>query len=294
MLNKIIVPILSAILIGIGLSGTISAKADSAPGDVIVTIGANLTEAQKRDIYREMNVDPTQAEIITVTNAEEHKYLDKYMPKAQIGSRAISCAKITLKDKGTGLSVRTHNITYVSDDMYINALSTAGVKDASIYITAPFNVSGTAALTGLIKAYETSTGKVIPEKQKQVANEEMVKTAQLAQQNGVGKEKAADLMTTIKEKIAQDKPSNDQEMRNIINDSANKVGISLDSHDTNELVSLFNKIENLNINWNTVTDQLQNAKNKITQAANSDQAKGFFAKLGDFFQSLINKISSAL
>ncbi|MBM7644637.1 uncharacterized protein YpuA (DUF1002 family) [Scopulibacillus daqui] len=294
MLNKIIVPILSAILIGIGISGTISAKADSAPGDVIVTMGANLTKEQKDKMLREMNVDPTQAEIITVTNAEEHKYLDKYMPKSQIGSRAISSAKITLKDKGTGLSVRTHNINYVSDDMYINALSTAGVKDASIYITAPFNVSGTAALTGLIKAYETSTGKVIPEKQKQVANEEMVKTAQLADENGIGKEKAADLMTTIKEKIAKDKPSSDQEMRNIINDSANKVGINLDSRDTNKLVVLFNKIENLNINWNTVADQLQNAKNKITQTANSEEAKGFFEKLKDFFQSLVNKISSAL
>ena len=38
--------------------------------------------------------------------------------------------------------------------MYINALATAGVKDASVYVTAPFSVSGTPALTGIIKAYE--------------------------------------------------------------------------------------------------------------------------------------------
>ena len=29
--------------------------------------------------------------------------------------------------------------------MYLNALMTAGVKDAKVYVTAPFEVSGTAA-----------------------------------------------------------------------------------------------------------------------------------------------------
>ena len=45
-------------------------------------------------------------------------------------------------------------------------LITAGVKDAEIQITAPFKVSGTAALTGLMKAYETTSNKQIPEEVK--------------------------------------------------------------------------------------------------------------------------------
>ena len=49
------------------------------------------------------------------------------------------------------------NINWVTDAMYTNALITAGVKDAEIQITAPFKVSGTAALTGLMKAYETAS-----------------------------------------------------------------------------------------------------------------------------------------
>ena len=58
------------------------------------------------------------------------------------------------------------NINWVTDAMYTNALITAGVKDAEIQITAPFKVSGTAALTGLMKAYETASNKQIPEEVK--------------------------------------------------------------------------------------------------------------------------------
>ncbi len=45
--------------------------------------------------------------------------------------------------------------------MYANALVTAGVENAEVDITAPFNVSGTAALTGVMKAFEKATGKQI-------------------------------------------------------------------------------------------------------------------------------------
>src|SRR5690606_28961916 len=121
---------------------------------------------------------------ITVTNEEEHKYLGDYIPKAQIGSKAISSSKIQIEKKGSGLEVQTNNINWVTDEMYLNALMTAGVKDANVYVTAPFEVSGTAALTGLIKAYEVSTDKAIPEDVKQVANQELVETAKLGDKIG--------------------------------------------------------------------------------------------------------------
>src|SRR5699024_9612239 len=110
-----------------------------------------------------------------VTNQEEHKYLGEYISKAQIGTKALSSSKIVIGEKDSGLKVTTHNITWVTDNMYENAMSTAGVQDAEVYVTAPFPVSGTAALTGILKAYETTMDIKIPEEQKQVANEEMVK-----------------------------------------------------------------------------------------------------------------------
>jgi uncharacterized protein YpuA (DUF1002 family) len=291
MKKKILFAMLAAFVMAIGFQNINAARADTSAGDVIVTLGADLTQQQKDAILKEMQVDPNQVQVIEVTNAEEHKYLDNYLPKAQIGTRAISSSKITIGEKGSGLSVSTNHITYVSNEMYMNALATAGVKDAQIYVTAPFDVSGTAALTGLIKAYEIKTGDVIPEEQKQVANEEMVTTAKLADEKGIGKDKAAALMTAIKDKIAEAHPKTDEDMKNIIQDAAKQTGVQLNDQDIQKLVDLFNKMKDLNINWNQVGDQLQKAKDSLKQFLNSDEAKGFFAKLGQFLQSLFQAIS---
>ena len=129
------------------------AYADVAAGDMIVTLGENLTTEQKNMLLSEMNV-PTDVKTITVSNAEEHQYLGGYISNALIGTKAISSSSVTFEQAGSGLKVETKNINWVTEDMYINALATAGVKDASVYVTAPFSVSGTAALTGIIKAYE--------------------------------------------------------------------------------------------------------------------------------------------
>ena len=149
------------------------AFADVAAGDMIVTLGENLTTEQKNMLLSEMNV-PNDVQTITVSNAEEHQYLGSYISKALIGTKAISSSSVTFEQAGSGLKVETKNINWVTEEMYINALATAGVKDASVYVTAPFSVSGTAALTGIIKAYEVSSEKVIPEDVKQAANQEMV------------------------------------------------------------------------------------------------------------------------
>ncbi len=147
------------------ISMPVEVSADAAPGDVIVTLGEDLTNEQKKQILSEMGVSE-DIEPVYVSNKEEHQYLGKYISKAQIGSRAISSSKITIGEKGSGVNVETNNITWVSEEMYANALITAGVKDADVYVTAPFNVSGTAALTGIIKAYEISADIEIPEEQK--------------------------------------------------------------------------------------------------------------------------------
>ncbi|HEY9577286.1 MAG TPA: DUF1002 domain-containing protein, partial [Pseudobacillus sp.] len=231
------------------LSFTTIAQADSVVGDVIVTLGENLSPAQKEQILAEMDV-PSDVTTVTVSNAEEHKYLGEYIPKAQIGSKAISSSKITMKEKGYGINVQTNNISWVSKEMYTNALSTAGVKDADIYITAPFEVSGTAALTGLIKAYETSTGEKIPEEQKQVANEEMVTTAKLGDE--IGEKQATELIQRIKEEVAKENPQTLQEIKVIVNNVSNELNIQLTQDQIDQLSALFDKMKNLDINWDQV------------------------------------------
>ncbi|MCE4047163.1 MULTISPECIES: DUF1002 domain-containing protein [Bacillaceae] len=265
------------------------ALADAAPGDMIITLGENLTEEQKKLLLTEMKA-PDDAQIITVSNKEEHQYLGSYISKALIGTRAISSSAITINDAGSGIEVTTKNINWVTDEMYINALITAGVKDADIYVTAPIEVSGTAALTGLIKAYEVSTDTEIPEDVKQAANEEMVQTANLGEE--IGTDKASALMAKIKEKIAENKPSTDAELEKIINDAASELNISLSDTQKQTLMDFFNKLKELDINWNQVGDQLQDAKDKFNAFIESEEGQGFLAKVKEFFASLVDAIKS--
>lgn len=265
-----------------------SVKADSVVGDTIVTLGENLTPAQKETVLKDMGVGE-DVTTITVSNAEEHKYLGDYVPKAQIGSKAISSTKITTKEKGYGIVVNTNHITWVSKEMYTNALVTAGVKDADIYITAPFDVSGTAALTGILKAYEVSTGEKIPEDQKQVANEEMVTTAKLA--DSIGQKEATELIQKVKEEIAKQDPKTAEDIKVIINNISNELNIQLTQDQLDQLVSLFDKMKDLNINWDQVNSQLDKAKEKWNDFKNSEEGKGIIQSILDFFKAIFNWIA---
>lgn len=279
---------LSALLI-VAVYSPIAAYADAAEGDVIIILGEDLTNDQKVKVLADLEA-PNDATELTVTNEEEHKYLGSYLSKAQIGSRALSSAKIEIGKAGSGLSVTTNNINWVTNDMYLNAMITAGVKDAHVTITAPFNVSGTAALTGIIKAYETTTDTKIPEEQKQVANEEIVKTAKLS--DSIGAEETTTLMTNIKEQLAEKQPQTREAMQSLVEDTAANLNIAIPEAQLSGLVDLFMNMKDANINWDAVGEQLDQAKQQFTDFIESETGQGIIASIKNFFIGIIDAIKS--
>ncbi|MFD2702826.1 DUF1002 domain-containing protein [Paenibacillus shunpengii] len=286
-LRKLTAILLIPALILLSMYMAPAASADAVEGDIIVILGEDLTAAQKEQVLADLDA-PTDAMTIQVTNEEEHKYLGSHMSKAQIGSKALSSAKIVIGKPGSGVSATSNHINWVTNDMYLNAMITAGVKDAHVSITAPFDVSGTAALTGIIKAYETTTDTQIPEEQKQVANEEIVKTAQLS--DSIGAEETTTLMTNIKEELAQNQPETREEMQTMIVNIANNLNITIPEAQLNGLVDLFMNMKDANINWNAVGDQLEQAKQQFTDFIESEQGQGILAAIKDFFVGLIEII----
>lgn len=272
------------------LAMPVTALADATPGDVIVTLGKDLTPSQKDSILDEMDVNENDTDIVYVTNQEEHEYLGDYVSDKQIGTRAISSSKITLQKNGEGLSVNSHNITWVTDDMYTNAMATAGIKDANVYVTAPFPVSGTAALTGIMKAYGEKTGDHISKKQQKVANEELVRTAQLG--DDIGKKKAAELMTRIKQEIAKHPVKSKEDVRQAVDKAADDLGVNLSDQQKNQIINLFIHIKNLNINWNQVQNQIKDASKHVNDILKDKDTQSFLQKLGHIISSIINEIKS--
>lgn len=116
-------------------------------------------------------------------------------------------------------------------------LFTAGVKDAKVAVEAPFLVSGTAALAGITKTFQVATGKNLDPNRTSVANREMVQIAQLGQQIG-NPEKTATFMNMLKNKMAQVHPQTDQQYKDLINQFASQMRITLTSDQVNTLISL--------------------------------------------------------
>ncbi|HCX63703.1 MAG TPA: DUF1002 domain-containing protein [Eubacteriaceae bacterium] len=281
MKRKLVVLLLVLFMI---LSTTV-AFADVAVGDVVVSLGEDLSEDQKDAILNEFD-PPEDALMITTTNEEEHQYLEGIVPVAQIGSNALSSVMVTYTESGSGINVETNHITYITEQAYSNSLITAGVEDADIKITAPFDVSGTAALTGIMKAYEASSGEEISDDVKKVANEEMVTTSDLAED--IGDQEASDLINEIKKQIAEQSPQSTEEVREIVINVTNNFNLELTDEQIEKLVSLFDRMRTLDIDWNQVGDQLENIANKAGEFLESEEGQGLLDSISNFFTRLFN------
>ena len=150
--------IAAVLALALGFTLFMPAALADEDGEERITMGADLTDRQREAVYADFGIEEGSVTELSVTNKEERSYLEGLVPDGKIGSVALSCIYIKTLPAGSGMSVEIHNINYCTEDMYINALTTAGITDAQVIVSAPFPVSGTGALTGAYKAYEDITG----------------------------------------------------------------------------------------------------------------------------------------
>ncbi len=245
-------------------AGPVTAYADSTP---YVALGADLTEEQRSTVLSLLKVteeDLQTGTVFTVTNAEEHQYLDEYLDASVIGTRALSSCKVTAEAEGHGITVEAHNISYLTPSMYVNALATAGMKDASVVVAGPTLISGTAALVGAMKAYEAMSGNEVSVKALDAANDELTATGEIAEEIG-DPEKAAELIAAVKEIIVSNKLSAEEDIKNAILDVAKELGVSLTDAMLERLVALMGKLAALDIDPDTIIEQAQSIFEKIKE-----------------------------
>ena len=255
---------------------------DSPQGDIVVSLGGDLTDKQQNQMLDLFGVERDEVKVLKVSIDEERKYLGGLIADDVIGKRTISSAYVEPLGNGEGIEVLTHNITWVTREMYANALVTAGVENAKVIAAAPFKVSGTGALTGIMKAFEEAAGKDLSEEAKQTANEELVTTGELG--DTIGKDEAAALIKEIKEQIAELKTKDEGEIRKIIIEISGNLNINLTQEEVDKLVELMKKISNLDLNVDKIAGQIE----KIT--GNLDNIKETISEN----KGLIKKILEAI
>lgn len=240
--------------------GAEKAYAGSFSGGYI-SLGADLTSDGKAKVLALFGVDEKDLDnykVVYVTNQEEHQYLDSYISSSQIGNQAWSSVLITEGKKGSGINVTTKNVIYCTTGMYANALATAGVEDVNVVVAGPFNVSGTAALVGALKAYSEMTGETVDEDVVDAAVDEMVTTGSLEDGTDVDNEKIEGMVAYLKEQIANS-DNKDKDLDQIINDAANKFEITLNEDQFNQLKSLLEKLGGLHLDLGSLKSQAQAA-----------------------------------
>jgi uncharacterized protein YpuA (DUF1002 family) len=264
-----------------------------AQGEEVVSLGADLTSKQQEQILDLFGVEADEVKIIHVTNQEERDYLEGLVSDKKIGTRAISSAYVKPLDEGDGLVVETYNINWVTKEMYANAMATAGVENARAVAAAPFSVSGTAALTGIMKAFEEVSGEELDEEAKRAANEELVTTGELGED--IGKDEAAALIKDIKERIVREGIKDPDDIKKIVLDIAKQLNIQLTDEQINQIVELMKKISNLDLNIENITNQLEKITGhldsiKKTVEENKGILQRIWGAIEGFFQWLRNLI----
>lgn len=268
--------------------------ADGVEEKPYLSLGADLKQSEKQKVYELLGVDGNnldQYSVGTVTNKEEHEYLDGYMSASVIGTRALSSVLVTLEKSGHGIDVETHNITYCTSGMYRNALATAGIEDASIKVAGPFNLTGTAALVGVMKAYEAMTGEKISEESKDAATNELVTTGQVAESIG-DSEQAEALIALVKEKVVSGNLKSAADIKNAIEEACKELEINLSEEDRQLILDLMEKISNLDIDIDQLKKQAKAVYDKLADLGIDLKSESFWQSVKDFFNRILDGILS--
>ena len=266
--------LLSLIMSAICLTAAIPSTLVFADGQKVVTLGADLSEDQKNAILRYFGVAGQNIQTLTITNQDERNHLGSYVPLEQIGTHTYSCALVCPTTSG-GIQVKTANLSWVTSNMIASTLSTSGVVNCDVLAAAPFEVSGTGALTGILMAYESASGEQLDETKKEIATQEMITTTTIA--NTIGQQQATEIVNDTKMQVIQGNQVN-QETTNdidvIINQVAEEKNISLSDEDRQLLQDLLEEISDQNYNYDDMKETLERVEQNVNNNIDDSQVIG--------------------
>lgn len=292
-MKKRIACLMTAVMV---FASSLAVSADAVSEKPYLSLGADLKVSEKEIVLDLLGVDSNDLDSYNlgeVTNDEEHEYLSEYVSASVIGSRALSSVLVVLESNGKGINVETSNITYCTSGMYRNALATAGVEDATIKVAGPFNITGTAALVGVMKAYEDMTGEEISEESKDAATNELVATGEVAESLG-DKETAEELIALIKDKVVSDGLQSEDAIMGAIEDACDQLEVTLTDEDRQMILDLMEKISELDIDIDQLKDQAKAVYDKLVDMGIDVKSESFWQSVKDALNSLIDKIMGFL
>ncbi len=261
-------------------------RADAA-GSAVLALGADLSESQRATVLSEMGITEAEAaayETIYITNDMEHQYLDESLGASVVGTHALSSVLLIPQESGAGLSVETHNVNFCTIAMYRNALLTAGVQDAKVIVAAPSSISGTAALVGALKAYETYSGETVSEDAFSVATDELVLTGELMDE--LDSEQISDLIAYLKQQIAERGLDDPDKLSEAVRQASDEMDLKLTDEQVSQIVDLLLKLNKLDIDPGKLASQAKELYDKLDSLGIDLDTE----KVGNFITRFVSSI----
>jgi len=271
-----------------------------------ISLGADLTSDQRATVlslFGLTEADLADYDVVTVTNAQEHEYLDAYIPSSTIGTKALSSVVVWEASKGDGINVTTKNISYCTSGMYSNALATAGVTDANVIVAGPTEISGTAALIGAIEAYSVMTDETISTEVIDGAINEIVTTGELEESTG-NTDEVEGIIAYLKDELEDIPNMSDEELNEEIEDVADDFDVSLTDDEIAQIRELLRKLQDLDLDWDSISQQANDLFDRL-EASGFDlsslglgdidtgslmqQVREVFNRFVDFFRNFSNR-----
>lgn len=260
-----------------------------------LALGADLTAEQQHTVLSYMGIEAADLDlydVVYVNNSEEHEYLGSYISSSEIGTRSLSSVVIKETSSGSGVNVSTYNINYCTAGMYKNALATAGITDADIIVAGPFSISGTAALVGVMKAYEKMSGEELDSDAVDAAMNELVVTGSIEEAIDGDSQQVETMIAELKEMAADGKFDNEEDIKDAIQKAAEEYDLTLSDENIQELTDFLMKLKDLDIDWDNIKNQAAALTEKLNDKLADLDAEGFWDKVVGFFEKIIDAIKS--
>lgn len=260
--------------------------ADEDNSNNVVTLGENLSQAQRDSMYAYFGTSADQVKTIVVTHSDEVKHMEGIATAEQIGPTTNSCAYVQPTDSG-GIKVKTANLNFVTSAMIASTLTTAGMENCNVIAACPFEVSGTGALTGIIMAYETASGQDLDEGKKEAAMEELITTGDLA--DSVGQEKATNIVNDVKTEVIDKELTDASDIQDAIDEIAQDNDVNLTDDQKAQVTELMEKISQYDYDLSALKDTLNNLDGKLSGLSSIwNSIKTFFVGSGNGILSQTN------
>ena len=282
-----------AIVMGIGVATPVFAKSDYNPGDILA-LGSDLTDAQEAALRKYFNApDGTNTIYVTDEVIIEQLGLDPNDPANYAGG-CYSSAYVKLLDDNSGINVTATNLTEVTESMLMNALITSGITSADVKVSAPFKVTGTSALSGILAGVDEVGGFEISLKQKETAQKEIETTVAVGDE--IGSEEASTLINDVKTEVIKEQPETEEEIKEIVENITNQYNVNISVNAKDSIVNLMSDVNDLDLDYSELKNSLKEASNKLSNNLKELGIKlkeeGFFEKIKNWFVDLWDKFIS--